>query len=308
MRIFNFNTIKTGIYNCANAVKTGLHLNSKNIFKKDAIDNLDTFCKESYAKKILHYANDDYKRYIYKNIFRNIDSFTEADYKKLSKEELGAIRANISVDVAEDAENIVNSASTIKNLFDNKYGKDGYVFISVGRSFSPIANCMKKMGADAMSIPISGLANHTEKGVTAEIIKQSGFKKYKHYLYNLGLGEKSDKKLLFCDLTLSGATLKTFQKIIEHPIVGLKSKNNLFIRLNKELDKFTDSNNTKVSKELNKLCFNIMGKKYKKYAEVDNLNYLHLKFIDQAAKQPSTEIANKMRFCILDILNSQPKL
>ena len=232
MKIPKISTITSGLKQYVRKVDYKLRPNSS--FQLS--ENCDTFCREDY-NDFIHNINTPPrpKKYLLSGIdlINIIPGFNQEIYKALDPEAIKALRGTIPSNFVRRSVLIENAAQIIKNIFDNKFGKDNYVFISVGRSLSATAKCLEYLGVESKHIPFSGA--HGFSSNIDSIIKQPEFNKYVEFLKSQGLEDKS-KKHIFCDYCASGKTLKTFKKLIASSEVGLKSDNNIFININKVLE------------------------------------------------------------------------
>lgn len=304
MKIPKISTINTTLNKCFNRVENKLFPNSRFKFTESS----DIFCKESYSDKIERNfsANCNFaSQEMAKILLQQKRPFTQQEYQKLSPSIVDAVRNRIPLSVFETAEIITDNAKIIKNIFDNKYGKDNYVFISVGRSLSATAKCLEFMNVESKSIPFSGVHSIVESPDLKTIINQEGFNEYAKYLREQCSGYK-DKKLVFSDYCSSGRTLKTFKNIIESSEVGLKSKNNSFININKVLTKIC-SNNPGLNSKVYIFIDSLLAQRFDEIASVGKLNVRRLKLVNNALEPDKLEKSRKLQFCMLDILNSGKK-
>lgn len=179
--------------------------------------------ESKFAKKIINSVSNA--------LLSRYKRFSKSDFQNLSKPQY-CILKHASEGFYNDAlEAVVDSSKVVKNVFDKKYGRDNYVFVSVGRSLECIQNALDYMGVKTKILPISGL--HTTYPSAQKIMEQQGFNKYLKYIKDTVLNgestQKSGKKYLFCDYCVTGNTLDTIKEIIQSPKVGLKSENAEFI-------------------------------------------------------------------------------
>ncbi len=300
MKIPKISTIKTSFNKYLNRVENRLYPDTRFKFT----ESYDIFCKESYSDKIdrTYSGNSDASsRELARILLQLKRPFTQNEYKKLNPSVLESVRDRIPLDFLETAEVITDNAKIIKNIFDNKYGKDNYVFISVGRSLSATAKCLEFMGVESKSIPFSGVHSIFESPDLKKITNQEGFDEYAKFLREQCSNYK-DKKLVFCDYCCSGRTLKTFKNIIESSEVGLKSKNNSFININKVLTKIC-SNNTRLNSKIYIFIDYLRAQRFDEVASVGKLDVRRLKLVNQALKPAYPEKSRMLQFCMLDIEN-----
>ena len=314
MKIPAIRNITSSIKSCLKTIKSYPINNNEgyaNFVKKISL-NTDIFKKTEYAEIILQSPNNPGDGYICKSILNSVKQFSNHNYEVLTKKELTAIRANISVDTAQTAETVVKTAQLVKQIFDDQYGEGNYVFISIGRSFSTLAKCLEYMGCETRCIPFSGASGITEKSELWEILHQTGFDKYIEYLNREGLSpekiKKSQKDYLFCDYAQSGNSLSAFKRILTDKTVGLSSSNIHFIKLNKVLNIIADNLPAKYNSLNNQLVdmdWLLATQSFDDYSQIQYLECRHLKNVELAANHPLDDKAKKLQFCLLDILHTK---
>lgn len=125
------------------------------------------------------------------------------------------LRENSPVRLKELAQMNCFAAEKIKNKLDEKYGKNNYVLIAVGRSISSIAELMGQMGADTKIIPLSGLRRGD-----IDNIPQDSLRTYKSFLAQIGLSKtdlknNKDKTYIIMDYTHYGNSLEKAEKLLK---------------------------------------------------------------------------------------------
>lgn len=303
MKIPIISTIKTGLKQYVKTIDYRLRPN-RNF---ELSENFDTFSRRKYPDFIYNVTASPIKmktRIYGEQLLDSVSEVTPEFYKSLSPKKLKAIRVGTAVNIANRAAIIENIAQIIKNIFDNRFGKDSYVFISVGRSLSATAKCLEFMGVETRQLPFSGV--HNSKIVDVDkIISQRGFNKYVDFLYEQGLDNKS-KKHIFCDYCFSGETLRTFKEIIEAPEVGLKSKNNIFININKALH-CVEEKHPRFSKPIEEFLSYLNGQFFDNVANIGRLSIRHLSNVKSALTPEVPEYTKLLNFSLLDILNLKKK-
>lgn len=171
---------------------------------------------------------------------------TEQD-KKILRKEAQKINDNI---YKVNPENVINISKIIKYNLDNKFGEGEYVLCSIGRSPALFANVFDNMGLETKICKYSKNNEYYNLFKGEKPIK-SGFEKYKKYLDTMGLNvtsiKNSNKKFVFIDYEISGETLRQFEKIIKHSLIGLDLQNVKFENMNEVVA----NNPAKVFKNLN---------------------------------------------------------
>lgn len=258
----------------------------------------DTFCKQEY---IHNFTSCDFSignRRLANNLLENL---TPERYKKYTASDIDLIRSQIPKNTAVSAEIVVNMSKMLKNIFDNKYGKGNYVFISIGRSLSTVSQCMEYMGIETRRIPFSGCGGNYYKGISEDIVKQLQFVKYKTFL-KTKLQNTQDKKCIYCDFAATGSTLATFKELLNNPKVKLGSKNDTFIDITVIIHKI-GTKYPRMQKELIFFLNKLARQSFDTYADIGYLNYKSLRLIPNVQKPESTRDMRDFQFCLLDILN-----
>ena len=157
---------------------------------------------------------------------RNVEKFlktvkkvTPDDYKKLSSEQLQDffyyynLDDNLQVAVEEN----LAVALPLKKFLDKKYGKDKYVFVSIGTSPAPLGRVIEFSGVETKYLPMSDLM-YADK--YQDIVKSAGIEEYENFLKEQGISKKNLKKhkktFVFYDYTSSGHSLNLFKDLMIH--------------------------------------------------------------------------------------------
>ena len=189
-------------------------------------------------------------------------------------------------------------------------GYDKIKFISIGQSPAVLAETLGIMGLDTAIFPISKLAKLNDKQLKA-IAKSESFQNYiKTYLANkdtFGLNLTAIQphtKYIFCDYTVSGSSLKNFEKLLE--FAGLKNNNFQFIDMETILEKGTKCNSD-IAFVRKFLADNIQTATQKKlYSPIftlDALSFLNKLHIDL---KPNP-LFNKLKTLMIDLLRKKIK-
>ena len=158
-----------------------------------------------------------------------LKNYTVEEYKNLSEQELQTLRiacnnillpANPNIMYSSD-ESIHEMASEyVKNYLDKKYGKDGYVVITIGRSLSSIGKVLGyKIGEDRVkNIPLSEAKKYLDDSFIEKEKRNGGIAALKKFLNSIGLNkekiEQSDKRYIIMDYCNSGKSLKGATKLL----------------------------------------------------------------------------------------------
>ena len=170
------------------------------------------------------------------------------DYKQLSEPEKKILRFKAIQLPKQDfkgffvkkanVDDVVLSSKIIISNLDEKYGKNKYVFCSIGRSPALFANVLEAMGVESKICRYSARAYYDEFCFWREDEKnQQIYNEYRDYLKHIGLSteviKNSPKTYVFTDYVQStGRNLRSFQGVIEDPTVGLKLDNVKFEKMN----------------------------------------------------------------------------
>ncbi len=225
-------------------------------------------------------------------------------YKNLSLKEKLAIHTTTLLSTKEQAKETVKIAKFLKNTLDKEYGKNKYVFVSIGTSPACIGRAMEFMGVETKYLPISELRfsnSHKEE------IKNNwqGQKAYSKFLKSQGIDRetiaKNDKTYLFYDFTASGRTLSKYKEVLSDffdiPVNHSRIK---FISINEELTAKAKDNifidDEKVEYYISK---NMASQDSYEYAGVPHLNYGSLEKIEEVIKKEKTNTAKRFDFIII---------
>lgn len=164
-------------------------------------------------------------------------SVLDKDYDELTESEKTEIRSELSKYDWDTVDDCLNTAKTLKNLYDEQYGEGEWEYVAIGRSCANVAKTLNQLGIKTYIIPISGLQGGIQNG--EELTEQEGFEKYKKYIYDLGLNpekvENSGKTYIFQDYCDSGKSLRIFEEFIRSDKMGLNKPNIIFKGINESL-------------------------------------------------------------------------
>lgn len=264
----------------------------------------EVFHKRNYLEILSETKNNNRKEAIAAN-FLCSNPINKETYSKLSSEELLAIRAQLTSDLVDDAETLIDTAKIIKKLFDINYGENNYTFISIGRSLSALAKCLDFMGVETKQIPLSACCGYTqnEHEIVDNMTNQYGFQKYKNFLETT-LQEGTNKKHIFCDYANTGKTLKVFELLLNDPKVKLSTPNDTFIGINTALYNINNDNNKKFLASIKKFTRKLHRQDFDKYAEVKYLPYKVLEEFESALQPECIQLNSLLKFSMLDILKT----
>lgn len=195
----------------------------------------DTFIKkDDLAQKIKHF----FTQYSAVKAFKKRkEKFQISDFLALKAEEIIAIKQKAKKKHIKAADINLRLGLEIKQKLDNTYGKDGYVFISIGTSPSLIAKVLEFQGVEVKYLPISDFGN-TANIPLDEIYRKYDFKSYFDFVSQQGINKdavsKSGKKFVFYDYTYTGETLKKIEQLMTEKM-GLDKTKTAFRSINEDL-------------------------------------------------------------------------
>lgn len=167
----------------------------------------------------------------------DINTYLDKGYDNLNEREKEILRNELSSFDWEAVDDCLNTAKSLKHLYDEEYGEGNWEYVSIGRSCANIAKTLTKLGVKSYIIPISGLQGGINDG--KELTRQKGFEKYKNFIYEQGLNpleiENSGKTYIFQDYCDSGKSLRLFEQFIRSEQMGLDKENIVFKGINDSL-------------------------------------------------------------------------
>lgn len=247
--------------------------------KINSIKNIYNFYSKKQPKAIRYYRMGDY-------CCSQINSeLNTSSIDKIPTILKFLLRRITPTRIKEMAQLNLNIANKIKVHFDNKYGKNNYALISIGRSVASIVETAKELGMEAYILPLSGL----KKGLPQNI---PNLDLYKKYLAQIGLNkEKLDKfpnkKYVLIDYTSSGNSLETAKKLFEQYLFP----NNKGQIVNTSINKILELDKNLANKNIDILfCFN----RFKLYSPVGKLDITNLEqCFEQSNPKTSREYNSK---------------
>lgn len=250
------------------------------------------------------------ERDITKNIFSKQRKFDIKAYKNLSIKEKLAIYSTIPKYTKEDAKKTIKLAKFLKRKLDKEYGKDKYIFISIGTSPASIGRAMEFMGVETKYLPISSLRFYQEPN---KDIKQNsqGKKAYGEFLKSQGISRESlsntDKTYLFYDFTATGRTLKCYKKLLRDTFnFPVKCQRVKFKSLNEELkEKAEDSIFIKDEHVENYIYTNMAQQGSYEYAGVPHLEFREIEKIEDAIRNENSDKSKKFNFILITELEKK---
>lgn len=161
-----------------------------------------------------------------KQILEKYNQFTAKNFKELSPDDYKILKARTETLFQNEFEAMCDMAELTEKWLDKMYGKDNWVFVSIGRSLEGLADALAYKGHDTKILPISGI--HSLNLTADEIAHQEDFKIYEKFLKKNGISksaiEKDRRHYVFADYCYSGATIQTVKKLLKYNL-GIDSKN-----------------------------------------------------------------------------------
>ncbi len=242
-----------------------------------------------------------------KSILSKVRKFNIDDYFNLTAVEKAILINSCSETLKKTVFDNLEMALKMRSYLDKKYGKNNYIFVSVGTSPSGIARVFEFMGTETKYLPMSGLRgifsdrniNKTEFNIDlyGKLLKEQNLSKEEI--------EKSKKKYLFFDYTASGRSLKKFGYIMRE-FYDINSSNVSFLSLNSvmyHMSRYSESEQMKAADYETSYLWN---SGIEKYGGISSLPYNKItpETIDQCKKFSSKE-AKLYNFLLMDLLNKK---
>lgn len=242
--------------------------------------------KLSFRSQRLAAAADTFVRSpksLLESALAKLRKITLSEYKSLTKEEILALRSEISsiknhntgVEVLnQDIKMHHYITEAIKQSFDKEFGVGKYVVIAIGRSLSSISKLLGlKIGEqNVKNIPMSHLTIIDTQGANQlqEWATERESIAYKKYLESIGLTrqavEDSNKTYVIMDYAFSGKSLKNAYKILtSDSFLGNKNRNITTVSTQEILPLHYPDERTQ-------LALDLQRSSYKYYSFVDKIN------------------------------------
>ena len=265
----------------------------------------DVFVSSKTKKEINFGSKESIAKRTGKIILKRYPKMTQEVYNKMPKYEKSILGITKDIDSDLMISMALDPTKILIKHFDEKYGKNNYVFVSIGRSLGLIADCMKALGRNSRTMPISGL--HGKKITTKEIVAQPNFKNYTRYLREIGLDKNTisndGRMYIFTDYCATGNTLEVVQKLLTKRL-GVNSDNVTFENFETIYEQACKKNRTMVTPYL--INLNLGTEYYKIYSPMEELDCLNLGAVYQVVNRPQNESSKYFYFRLYDaIANSK---
>lgn len=211
-----------------------------------------------------------------------------------SREKIAVNITNTDPNIKKAAKETVKVANLLKKNLDKKYGKDNYVFVSIGTSPACIGRVMEFSGVETKYLPITDLRD--DRATIPNIAKnKEGVKAYKDFLTSQGITkerlENPDKHIIFYDYTNKGTSLRKYKYMLKE-VFDLPTNNDKveFRSINKDFAQIlTDSifaDMKLVSDYIGDYIGDYMAGEYSYvYAGIPHLEYNKLEQINDILKE-----------------------
>ena len=142
----------------------------------------------------------------------------------------------------ELAKETVYLANLTEKMLDEEYGKDNWVFVSIGTSPAGIGKALQIMGHDVRYVPITAFGRMND---ASYLSGQKGAGDYKNFLDKIGLNKetisKDKRDYVVCDYTASGDTLDNVQFVARNKL-GIDDENVDYVSINNALEHYAIDN------------------------------------------------------------------
>lgn len=220
-------------------------LSANDTFERaEAQKNIFTPTKESVAEKYLNSLGNQEKQLQETGKFTPVKVPFGVDKEALKNADKINAKTikNINSYILKLAKQSVYLANITEEMFDEEYGKDNWVFVSIGTSPAGIAKALEIKGHDVRYVPITNLRRINDISV---LFEAKGKDDYKNYLDKIGLNKnailKDKRDFVVCDYTALGTTLENI-KFIATQKLGIQSGNVGYYSINNALLNYANNN------------------------------------------------------------------
>ena len=195
-------------------------------------------------------------------------------------------------DIVRAAKDTAQMTKITKKALDGKYGKDNWVFVSIGTSPALIGKGLELLGEDVRYVPISGIRytrmGHKNKDMIREKMGQS----YIEYLNSIGLSKekiaKDKRKYIICDFTSLGTSLNNAEDVAKN-VLNIDEDKIAAVSIN---DLLSDYSNAHCSSKTQKCVADYINNYFvhqeaEDYGNIPHIDYKELKSfnLEEAVKK-----------------------
>lgn len=237
-------------------------------------------------------------------ILKPFKQFGIPEYKQLTIEQIEALRSNLSRELIKARDVTMIFSANIKSKLNKEY-RNGYVFVSIGRSPAVIGKALEYQGIDVLYAPISHLGKYPSE--TFEQKKLAKIKpkllEYYKYLSNIGLSrekiQNNDKIYVFADYKGRGGSFKNFKAMMKSNEININSDNIVYKDLNEDI--IIKGENIKTKYKLEDLIsVYLHWNGLKRYAHYGKLKLSKIHQIQKWISKPYSDECKQMNFALID--------
>ena len=229
-------------------------------------------------------------------------NFKISDYKLLTNKEKAKLRKiGVVKDIQDHISVALSCGLSLKNYFDDVYGKDNYVFVSIGTSPSTIGRVMEFCGVETKYLPISGM------GVVSDDFKFKYSKEYAEFLKEQKLTPEdianSGKTYLFTDHIASGRTLRAFKRMMSE-VYGVHPDTNVkYFSLVDKIRRINKDNELADDMELS-----LISSHPQVFGGIPHLNFMELNLVNDTVMQRANLPSKIFNFELIEKLKRRKLL
>lgn len=198
-------------------------------------------------------------------ILDNYRKFDIESYKSLTTQEIDILDKASDEDIKYAAKLSVDIGVPFQKYWDDLFGKDNWVYVSIGTSTSGLARVFEFSGIETKYLPISDMK---------KVDGFTDFSEYEHLLPNYGKFleeqgltneqiEQTGKTYLFADYVYTGRTIDLFKKLMIKKF-GIKNEKVLYPTINAHLEVAIPTSNRELVPYRREYV-----RKYMQYAEME---------------------------------------
>ena len=230
--------------------------------------------------------------------------FKVTDYDAINPYSFEFGKLKMDEDVRSAADRSAHLGYMLKKRLDRIYGKDDYVFVSIGVKPSLIAKTFEFQGAETRYLPTSHLRRWEQS------LKGDDLEAYKNFMASQGLSkeamENSHKKYLFYGYTKGDNRIAEVKKFMIEE-VGLPEDKMEFRSLNMDL-RDVNVNDDVIEGYIDLYLTGVLSDKYSSLAYIPSNNFTQNTFKPEALTRYTDTEVRKFNYLIMDRLNQAEAL